>query len=71
MTITCYEWHFKNANYKNYTFCETIEECSRQIEKQYRCSKGDYIIDKKQLRQDDDCKIINEVAINHQLRLQL
>ena len=48
---TCFEWCFRNRpGQLNYTYCETVSECRREIERRYACTENDYRILKKQVR---------------------
>ena len=41
--MTCFEWCFTNRpELHNYTYCETVEECCREIDRRYSCLESDY-----------------------------
>ena len=69
--MTCFEWHFTNSpKLANYTYCETVQECRKLIERQYCCSGNDYRITKKQIRimrQNEKMKYSSEVVSEEEI----
>ena len=67
----CFEWCFINhPKLLNYTYCDTVEECRKIIERQYRCSDQDYRILKKQIRvlkQNDKMKYTSVIVSEEEI----
>lgn len=62
----CFAWHFANKpDLINYTYCDTVQECRRSVERQYRISEGEYHILSKQIRiiKENRSELIHEEAI--------
>ena len=72
--MTCFEWCFTNRpELHNYTYCETVEECCREIERRYSCLESDYKVLKKQIRivkQKKDMKYYSEVLYEEDIHMQ-
>ena len=63
--MVCFAWCFiRRPKLVNYSYCETVQECRRDIERRYGCTSDDYQILKKQIRivkQKDNMKYYSEI----------
>lgn len=67
----CYKWFFtKKPDLANYTFAESMQECKKRIEKQYKINESQYIISEIQIRTEEG-KLLSAWPNNYQERLEL
>ena len=66
-TVTCFKWCFtSNPRILNYMICNTVQDCCKSIEKQYRCTNKDYKVLTKQERifKENKSEVLREEIIN-------